>query len=177
MANQGREWDGTCYPSPNLMAFETQSPVFVKLLCIVFLCVSLYCLISIPVDIHAASQLDASPLCSVQQVSDCVHEIKVTVVSLSSSKSKRAIVTMPNGRDESFTLLTPGGWSLDSGTLNQLIPGQKASAREWRGKLIYFISTWQTKIYTSNDPHTGQLLKLIVGVVGILFAGIKLARS
>ena len=127
-----------------------------------------------PIDIHAANQLDASPLCSVQEVSDCVREIKVTVVSTSSGKSKHVTVTMPNGSDETFRLVTPGGWSLDYATLNQLIPGQEVAARQWRGKIIYFMTAWQAKISTSNDPHTSRLMNMIIGVVGTLIAGYKL---
>jgi hypothetical protein len=145
-----------------------------KLLLWGLLLFSLYFLISLPNDVHVANQLGASPLCSVQEASDCVREIKVTVVSTSSGKSKRVTVTMPNGSDGTFRLVTPGGWSLDYATLSQLVPGQEVTARQWHGKIIYFITPWQNKISTSNDPHSGFIVNLVIGVVGTLIAGYKL---
>lgn len=157
-------------------AMSAMSPLMTKVLCVVLLAGSLYFLLSVPVNIHAASQLDASPLCSAQETSDCVRDVKLTVVAVYGGKSKRATVVMPDGHDADLRLVTSGGWNVDNATLDQLIPGQQVSARQWRGKIISLQTAWQTNIFTSDNPHTGQLLYLVIGIFGILVAVAKLRR-
>jgi hypothetical protein len=126
---------------------------------------------------RAASLLDASPLCSVQQTADCIREIKVTIIDTSSGKSTHATVTMPDGSDNRLRLVQSRGGldiKLDADTLSQLIPGQEVSAHMWRGKIISLQTAWQRNISTSEDPHTGRLVKLLIGVLGLLIAGFKL---
>lgn len=150
------------------------SPLLIKALCVGLLGFSLYCLLSVPANVHSAHQLDAAPLCSVQETADCVRQINVSVIEVFGGKSKRARVTMPDGRDNDLHLVTTSGWNIDNATLDQLIPGQQISAREWRGKIISLQTAWQTTILTSDNPHTGHLVYLLIGIFGTLISVVKL---
>lgn len=145
-----------------------------KIMCLVLLAGSAYFLLSVPVNMYAAHQLDASPLCSAVESADCVRQVQVTVISVFGGKSKRATVTMPDGSDADLHLVTSSGWNIDNATLDQLIPDQQISARQWRGKIISLQTAWQVNIFTSDDPHTGKLLYLVIGIFGMLVTVVKL---
>src|SRR5439155_26019037 len=124
--------------------------------------------ISFPIDYRAGKQLDAAQPCvSEQSTSDCIHQIRGTVIETWSGKATYATIGLPDGSSVRLRLVPmDAGFSskVSLNVLSQLVPGSTVTAEEWRGNIIG-LNAAGLYIATSNDPRPGLAANLLVGLV------------